>query len=459
MKKSRIIWFTAGIILILIFLSFTAGAEEIGPDFLLTGQCSIPVRITVLSPEYKHIAQFGEERKESLNRLISHFSLSVNTDSDISETTLMIDREPMFSMYEKVSGSEIRSLYSVEPDTVYVLPEVSAEEDGEALTVFLEKHFFLINRMLDELYPMFDKSSVAFQDIAKQSAASLTFKGYGKGVKRILISFPEQYVAEHFPGALAGLAAGEEGRTFIESLCFSGSQKMTLLYDQDDVLLRINYDGTVGISEDSMRKVSLAWRTVRSDTVRKDNLTMKTPSVKGNDRYNVIYEREVNTSDPVRHNLSWDLQIDLKDERGKKKISCTADLKSAEQNLNGQIQFTVKQEKEEKKITITPSLLRENASEYTGTIEITDNSGKIVTSSMKASVSISPGTGLSFPEDRDIHTVDISGTDGFSSWDPVQDKLNRILVRKLISLPEEEIDFLIKDIPEEILKSVMPSLL
>ena len=179
----------------------------------------------------------------------------------------------------------------------------------------------------------------------------------------------------------------------------------------------------------------------------------------GTDRYNISYERETDLSDPDHHMIKWDLQIDLKTEQKKQKISSNADLMFSEQKLTGQIVFSDKQETEEKEITITPSLQKENDSEYAGTIEITNNSGKIVLSSIAASVRIASGNPLHFPETQDLQLIRVSDDDQASVMDRLSDMQNRILIRRLLSLPTEDLAFFSMDIPKDVWQTLMQTLI
>lgn len=459
MKYGRMLKYKVITVLLMILLMPLryGSAESINADLLFTGQYTSPVTICVSAPSYKHIAQFGEERTENLNKLFSHLELSVCMDGNISRTTLKVDQEPLYYFDESVSDVSVKTVYSFDPNTVYERDMETTEQDRWFIRL-LDDHFFSLNRMLDDLYPLFEKCADTFRDSAKASATSLTFRGYGKGVKKILISFSDQYVTEHFPGALSQLADTEESRQFIENLKFKGPQKIMLLYDQNEKLLRINYDGAVGLNEDSMRRVSLAWRCVRSDIIKKDNLSLKTPAQKGNDKYNISYEREIDFSDPDCHIIKWDLQTDLKSDLIKKKITGKADLLFSEEKLHGQISFSEKQDNDDRKITITPSLLKENDSEYEGTIEITDNSGKIVLSSIAASIRIASGDKLTFPEEQYLRLEKATDSDESSAADQLQDRQNAILIRRLLSLPAEDLVFFSMDIPNDVWKSLTQSL-
>ena len=434
-----------------------ASAEGITPDFLMTGETDTPVSMIISSPEYKTIARFGEERKESLNRLLQHFSLSVNTDGNTSETVVMIDREPVYSYVEATTESIRKTVYSVSSDKVFVQQEKDGGYDSSVLS-FVNDQFFLLNRLLDDIYPAFEKTAEMFSDFAKESSVSLNFSGYGKAVKRITISLPDQYVSDRYPAVAADLIDSPEGKAFIGRLLFKGTQKIVLLYDQENHLLRINYDGKAGFSEESMRKVSVVWRCRRSDEGKKDHLTLKTPSVSGYDKYNLTYEREEDNGSQDPQTIKWDLQLDFREGQVKKKTGFKADLTFAENTLKGEVSYSEKQDGNEAKVTIVPSIQKEKPSEYYGTIEIANYSGKIVLTRTEYTVQISPGKNLTVPEIMTDQGNEVS-EQGIAADDvQIQDILSGALIRKLLLLPAEDLVFLNSDIPDEVWNTLVQSL-
>ena len=456
-RRIRSVIFFFAFVLMLAMIRCFSYAEEITADFLMTGETNIPVSMIISSPEYKTISRFGEERKDSLNRLLKHLSLTVNTDGNTSETVVMIDQEPVYSYFQTTEGTIQKTVYSVSPETVVVQQVIDRKEDLSVLS-FVNDHFFMLNRLLDELYPAFEKSAEVFSDFAKESAVSLNFSGYGKAVKRITISLPEQYVSEQFPAVPADLAVSGECRTFIERLLFKGTQKIVLLYDQDDRLLRISYDGKAGFSEESIRKVSVVWRCRRTDEGKKDHLTLKTPSLTGNDRYNLTYERDLVTGIQDDRTIKWDLQIDMKEGQIKKKTGFKADLVFEKNMLKGEVAFSEKQDGNEIKVIIVPSIQKEKRSEFSGTIEIADYSGKIVLTRTEYTVQVSPGKNLSVPEIMMDQEKGVSKQGAVTDDEQIQDLLSGALIRKLLSIPAEDLVFFNSDIPDEVWNSIVQSL-
>ncbi len=435
--------------------SIPALSESGGLDSLLNGKVTSPLQVTFSSPQFLSLARFDSERLETLNRLIRHFALEIRADGELSETTVAVDGDPLYTVKEDVSDGLSRSVYSFEPDHVYERP---LQETGSTFERFLGHQFFPINGMLDELYPMFEKAASAFQEFSKTSDEKVNYRDFGKSVRRVTITFQSEYVREHFPQALAGLAGtGESGR-FLSSLLFSGTQKIVLCFRQDNHILRVNYDGVIGMTEDSMRRVSVSWRCIRDENRKKDEVTLKSPAVKGFDRYNLSYARELTLEDPEKHAVSWDFQLDLKSGDEKKKVRYSADLSFSGDKLTGQAVYSERQEREENRITINPEIRKENESEYSGTIEITDNSGKIMTSSITSALRISPCGELSGIPGLPATATDIRPETGENGEEEITSAMDRILIRKLLTLPAEDLEFLNRDIPRDVWKSIIQTM-
>ena len=450
MKKQALRITAIAVFLLLLAVSLTGFAEEIGPDLILRGEIDSPLKLEVSEAVYTRLAQFGEERLASLNKLIRHLGIRINMDGDASETSVLIDEDAVFSFTDTETDSGIQTVYSFDPDHAYGSASESAGSGETDFTGFLNEQFFFMNRMLDDLYPLFGKLTATFPDFTKEAAENLNFKGYGKAVRRISIRFADDYVKEHFPKALADLAVTDESRRFIEGLVFSGVQRVTLLYDENGNVLRINYDGLLGQDEKSIRRVSLVWRCLRTDGQKKDKVTLKTPAVKGYDRYNMSYVREYDVTDPARHTTNWTFELDLKAGDVKKKVTFNADLINENDELTGKSIFTERENGLEKKTTLIPAIRKENGGQYAGTLEITKYSGKIIMSSVKAAVSLGTGTSVYAYGAADVHNRDSS--------DQVQEMIETLLVQKLLTLPQSDLEFFSKDIPEDVWNTITDSL-
>lgn len=446
MKIQKIIFHIFLPVITTIFM-ITCATGESELDVLLNGYIQAPVTVRITSPAFHQISQFSKERTESLNKVLKHVSLSIRLDDKISETTVSIDQNPLFTVKEKKTEKKTESIFSFQPDTIYQKSDDT--ESDNSFVMFLDEQFFLINRMLDQLYPVFNKAATAFPDYSKTGISGINYGEYGKAVKKVIIQYPADYVKEYFPKVISDLCDTEESRCFTAQFRFKGNQRITLLFDQNEKLMYVSYSGILGITEESLRKVNFTWRCLRTEDMKKDQIVLKTPSVKGYDKYNLVYERELKLTDNAYQKMEWDFQLDLRDGESKKKIQYSSDLEFCDQKLSGTIQFVEKQNGQEQILTVVPEIRKEKSQEYNGTIEITDKKGKIIVSSLTSLFHIISSEDLSAPDHEKGQLTDLDGEAGKPASEALQEKINRIIIRGLFELPEEDLQFFSQDIPDD----------
>ena len=91
---------------------------------------------------------------------------------------------------------------------------------------------------------------------------------------------------------------------------------------------------------------------------------------------------------------------------------------------------------------------KEKEAEYTGTLEITNKTGKIVTSSVLSGFSI----GESIQPDTQKKEQTGSQIIKITGNEDIPEDAIRALIQKMLTLPDEDTEFLRKDIPDEIWK-------
>ena len=306
--KKRIIAMILGLLLLIPMIS---AAETPLPVQLLTGKDPGPIRILISKPEVKKLAQFDENRTEQLNKLIRHLSLDLSLDGNLSSTGILINKEEAISYLQRDGESGAERIYSFEPETVYAEEKKDTEEpDEDDFTVFLEQILIGSGREMDEYYALFARAPEAFEDRARKEGTELRFSGFGRAIQRVTISFPANYVKENFPKALADLAEDESLREKINGMTFEGNQKIGLLYDEAGKIVRINYDGKVGRTPETLRKITLVWKVLREEDHQKDSIALKTPAMTGADKDNMTLERDIDNTDPAAGSYTWDIQIE-----------------------------------------------------------------------------------------------------------------------------------------------------
>ena len=457
--RNKMILILVTILFVFLFSTNTvlASPDRIGMDFLLSGELSSPVSVEFSTPLFTVLAQYGQQRLDSLNKLLMHFSVQYLVDNSLIKTIPAVDNEPLYSATEESQGKTIRTIYSFAPEKVY-LSEKGHNENNNFLS-FLDNQFFYINRLLDSMYPLFSKLPETFPDLAKITEDKTNYKTFGKSVRKCILSFKSDYVASNFPQVLENLADTDETRSFIGNISFSGLQKIILYYNQNNDILRINYDGVMGLNPDSMRKVSLSWRCLHSEQQTTDYLSLKSPSVKGYDRYNLIYSRNFELPDPEQRLLTWDFQLDLKSGDQKGKIRYNADFVFAEEELNGKAVFSDKLNGHDDSIEIISDIRSKIAQEYEGTLEITNKSGKIINSCALSGIRISPCEHIKRPERMPATATDLISESEEEVGQEILSQIYRMIIRRIISLPQTDLEFIKQDIPAGIWNSITNSLI
>ena len=436
-------------IFLLSLLTSAVSLSDFSPEeTVFSGTFEQPVYLKVFGPVYVRLSQFDQTRTEHLNNLLKHVTLGIILDDKASETVIMVDDDAVLSVTESQTESGTDTWFSLMPDTVFTQKTEDIAEESSSFLQFLENRFFPINRILDTLYQAFRQIPDLFPDMSKSQPVNVRYTGYGKAVLRTTILFPADFVEESFPGALSVLSDSEEYKSYLSLLYFQGAQKITLYYDQEGVLIRATYDGKIGDSPEGLRNISLSWRCLRNGNIIKDDLTLKTPTVKGYDRENMTYSREQTVRDEDIVSMKWDLQIDKKTGTEKQKIRYTADLISDRLNLSGKTIYTVKQDNIETKTEVIPSVQKENGEEYTGTLEIGNYSGKIMKNGYTIRFQIAPCERIADRNTDGIRTVDSGSPEGEAEIQLITESIQKALIRRLMFLPAGDILFLTEDIPE-----------
>ena len=271
--------------------------------------------------------------------------------------------------------------------------------------------------------------------------------GFGKAVQRMTIPFPADYVKENFPKVLSDLTKSEECREIISGLIFSGAQKISLLYDAEGKLVRINYDGTVGESEETLRKVSLVWKVLREDEHQKDSISLKTPAIKGADKDNIALEREIDSSDSALGKYMWDIQIDHRaGKEDKKQTHFSAQLTDADSVISGNMEYNIKRDGKNPKTKVYMQVREEKAGEYKGTIEIADYSGKIEKNRILIHSLLQKGEAVKWPE-AGLTKAETARNNEIDPKNEPEDTIAGIFIQKLFELPEEDLTYFSNEIP------------
>ena len=424
-----------------VFLVSVACAESaFHPMSLLSGDAEDSVLVTLSSPEARFVAAYDENRAIQLNKLIKHLSLEIGIEAKESRLRLFADGHEALS-YTVKNGSV--GLFQSELAAV-LYPEDRENQETEDETLrFLTRVFEPLNLCMNDLQPVMAGMPEAFSEYTKSMEASLGLSGYGKAVRKILITIPAENAQTTFRDTLISLCPEGEVRTFLSSLVFSGQQKFSFMLDKDGTVLRINYDGKAGLTEEDLRTVSLVWKCLREGNRKKDGLTLKTPSKDGNDRFNITLERDLNPDDPAAPLWKWILEADEKKGQDRTLSQFSMDWSQSGNMLTGKMTHQINLNGDKSTLTADASLTEGEGGTYSGGLEIAQKKGKIEKDRFSVQISLSPGriTAETVKEEETGMPREVAGQ--------AKENDRRKLLRALLQLPDEDLLFLFHGLPEE----------
>lgn len=440
---------TCLILFCLLLLPISISCSQAGsPDPLavLSGECDIPVRLDILSPEYTQVDYLDENRTAQLNRLLHHLSLSVTLDQSVSVTALNIDQDPVMTILRQQGSEEDQILFSFEPESVY-LEEANTEEDtaaADSLIPFLGNVAVPSLQHLDSFLRLFSRLPEAFPEKVRETDTDLSLRGFGRGKKRLDLVFYPDEVMELFPGRLVELSDSAFCDDLLGRLVFSGKQKASFLYDQSGELIRFTYNGNAGYSEEQLMNISLNWKCLRLSGHQKDVISLKCPRVKDSDHLILDLSRDQDTTQAETGTLDYQIQLDRRADKERRVTGLAAQYQIGTEQWNGEVRFSVQSGKEREELSLQTLLTPNGTEEYAGTLEIKKYSGKIQTGDMNARIRLAPGEAQHWPSDASLKTVRLSGD--VLSDAHIREAAGRLIVRKILQLPEEDLEFILEGI-------------
>ena len=450
MKRKRILTrILAGLICILLTANAAAAGmrEMIG---VLGGGEAVSFEITAA---FKKLPQFDENRCEQLNRLLGHIRFCGQIEPDESGLTVFADGDPLFSLAVSESGGKKRTVLSTDGTQRWILPETEGDRESDAarfLGVFGE-----ISRQregygdLQMIAEFIEKLPERFPAAVASSKINEKYKDYGTAVKKVSVKITAEELTECIREHRKELPEGTI-LPDIGDIVFEGRQDFEMLLTEEGKALKIRYGGKAGRSAEDLRTVRLDWKTVRSDSVDRDEMTLKTPDSAGTRRNNLILTHTRRKSEDGKETFQWKAETDEVSEgiRTRGVSECKAEEENGKLTGTFSTTSTVRQNSEGLEILFEIS--GEPASDCTGTLEIISKKDKIETGRLEADFRLSHDVSAAVAEDE---------TETAAANREITDEVMRELVSKIVGrlmlLDAEDLVFLTEGIPEEILRNFL----
>ena len=439
-----------GCLLILPGFSWAGGMEAFLSDLLNREQADSQA---VLSLQVKAWAPFDETRTEDLNRILGHVALGLQTGENVTALRVKLDGEPVLGLDQREESGKRLLSFSVEPDTVY---EVTADSEFFAPllggNVSETADVNRLSRILDGLregYSFFASLPEACGERAVEAKVNSRTKGFDTVKKKVTISFTADEVKEGAVHECLADASPPFVTLLLRDLVFRGRQRVVLLFTEEGQLIKINYSGQVGTDADKQRTVSLEWKALRTEDRVKDELTLKTPSVRGNARNNLTVSRDMAPDGQGAERMTFLCRYDRVKDRIRTLWDAEADLALTEE-LTGSIRWKLKTPDETAETEVIPALRGNSSGEVSGTLEIIRHLDTIYAWDLLVNLRVSPGTAPEGPAAKILVQADrLTAEAGEQLLQDLREKIGAAFLRGLMKLPAEDLVYLTRDLPAD----------
>ena len=408
-----------------------------------------------LETEIKKLPQFSEERTGQLNRLLKHITVKGTTGEHQSEASFLLDGRLLFSMIRTDSEEKPVSMIAPDPLYYYILPEdsetgkESVSELSNDLDALLRNISFL--ETLDALNIFISRLPMVFPD--KTSTAKTqpqTFRDYGKVVKKSTVTLDGEELTEYVRENKEMFPYFAD-RPEKADLVFEGRQTFSLYFSGEDTLVMAVFSGCAGENGEDLRTVRLDWKTVRGETMEKDELQLRTPNRKGTRRNNLLLTYEWKKAEDGSETIRWTAETDRVADGIRTRIFDEASLSFAESRVSGSMY--------EKRITGNVTAAAEGIlnttvtadGHYDGTLEINHKNDKIEKDRMIVRFKLTPGSSAQVSAEQ----PEILETDR-EQYNELLGSLYAKIIQEMLKLPEEDIALFKEDIPDEAWETIFP---
>ena len=402
--------------------------------------------------EYGKLPQFDDTRVQQLNNLLKHFSFQGTVANGEKSVTVMLDEEELFSCFEMDFSGKIVSALSTEPQLLYILPDGENQMAGNLPDISLFSFDAEVFDSLDTCLAFFSGLPSGFPEKASSVKTAETIQGFGRTARKTTVIITgeelEAYISEH-QSDFSDFSILSE----LTKIHFDGRQSFSLLFTEEDRLIKISYSGKAGSSTDDMRNVRIDWKTVRNENLEKDDLQIRTPNAQGTRRNNFLLSYEWKTTDEGFQTFTWSAEKDQLAEGKRTRVFSDALMEGNDHRITGVItnKTAASGLTESTEAQISISLLDNNS--CNGTLEIIDKKDKIEENRFIIDFDLSDGSAARVSSVQpDIVTVSETEFKG------ITDRLVSRIVTEMLQLPDEDLLFIKYGIPEGIWKEIVPGI-
>ena len=431
---------------------------------------AVPLELT-LSADVTAYASFDENRLPQLTSLMKHLGLRITRQPMVDETkntvSVLVDGEEAITLDLQENDEASMAWFSFLPDVTYTGDNPLATLLGtssEPFTLYgldgsegawITEADHLINVLEAILAPYLTGETKVKTDIKNMGTARLR--------QNYTITKNE---AAKLTALLAGACPEGRLKELIAGLIFSGKQTVKVFRDEEHRPLRLEWTGHLGTDEEHLRNVTLTWRMRRDDSAYRDEISLTSPALKGTDNNKLTWSCAV-APDKKTGNMVLSGNLSYTRNENKQKTVLTGEFKlTAEEEgydtrVTGSatIQQQLPGENTATGYAFEPNLLVMGSSEnpaVEGTLTVSNLSGKKTLDQAIITLTLRKVDYASRPMDR--QTVDLATLNSEAieaTRQQVNTALSSALLRRLVQVPLEDLDYLFMDLPEETVQAII----
>jgi len=415
----------------------------------------------VLSANVKSLMPFDEDRLAMLQAVTNNLSLRLTTASSESSVAILVGQSEALTLSEQQGAVQISTI----PGMSFVSSQDALDKLLGVAPIDMSLYGIRANAetLLDDGWVLLTAIDEPLKDYADRRSVKTSIKDMGTARSCTDYTVPKAG-AEALKDTLLSLCPDGWLREIISGLTFSGKQTLRVYRTEEEVPLRMEYNGVCG-PEGNLRTVKLIWRTRRDDTAHRDEITLTSPAKSGGNKNTLEFERIIkkNKSGALEQTGSFsyttvkDKQTTVRkgDFELKNKYTDSSDAVTGsvtlQQKLPGESSYSG--------MTFAPDLLITGTQEspvITGSIEVTELSGKNVLNQAVITLKLQPGEGIQWlPCENTIDLDTLSEDELAILQQDVADSAATAIVRMLILLMQQDAEWFFRDLPDEVVQQII----
>lgn len=422
-----------------------------------------PLDVTLKADVTTHMP-FDEDRLAMLTPLLSLMSLRLVTGEDAGLVTIGIAGQDALTLQYQGSEAQLSSMpgtiYTAKADPVSMLLGEDASFPGmfEALGLAPAGESLLTDgRVLVEKIPE------ALAENGKQQKKALNISGYGKSAYMIDYTVTASNLGK-MKETLLSICPEGWLHDIISGLTFTGKQTLRMYFTAEDVMLRMEYNGSCG-PEGAARTVKLVWKQLHNEETDKDYIELTSPAKKGKDKNNLTFERTVATDKKGARTIVGSFKYTkVKDgvtENWNGEFNLSNAFTEDSDVLVGDfmIQTRTGGDEKYKAITVAPTLIikgAEDAPEITGTVSVIQKYANRTTEQATIAIDLKRAEPIAWPAAEQV--ADLSAMDEAAlaaAREEAAASITTALVRPLILALGAQNEYFFRDLPEDAVQAII----